>query len=370
MSLDRLPSTTGAGPGAGTGPAGAAPAPGTGPAALPARGARRFAGPLTLATLVLALAVVGVLGLFAGSKDTGFGEVLAVLTGGGDDYIRQVVDARIPRTVVGAVVGAALAASGTLIQGLTRNPLGEPGLLGIGAGASAAMVTASALAGSGAVAAGTTTVWVALPGAVCAVLVVYLLGRQSRSASVVPLVLAGSVVTAVLTAYVNAMILLRPDVFDSYRFWMVGSLAGVEYAGLLAALPAFVLGAVVACLLVRPLEVLSLGDAAASGLGVRVMPVRAAGLAAATLLAAAAIAVAGPIAFVGLAVPHILRAVLGTEYRWLLPASFLGGALVLVGADVLGRVLVRPQELMVGIVTAFLGAPFLLAAVRRGAVEK
>ncbi|WP_349827462.1 FecCD family ABC transporter permease [Brevibacterium litoralis] len=313
------------------------------------------------------LGASGVTGLFAGSKVTGFGEVWAVLTGGGDAYIRQVVDTRIPRTVVGMVVGGALAVSGVVIQGITRNPLGEPGLLGVGVGASASVVTATAFFGFTGAATSAATVWVALPGAVAAVLVVIVLGRRSGSDSVVPLVLAGAVVTAVLTAYVNAVVLSDPMTFDSYRYWVVGSLAGANFPGLAAAAPALALGGLAAVVLARSLDVLALGDAQATALGIPVRWVRIGGIAAATLLAAAATAVTGPIGFVGLAVPHVLRPLLGADHRWLVPASFLGGGVMLVVADIVARTVLRPAELLVGIVTAFVGAPFLLWALRRGA---
>ncbi|MEN5074523.1 iron ABC transporter permease [Isoptericola cucumis] len=311
------------------------------------------------------LVVVAVVSLFAGSKDTGLTDVLPVLAGGGDEYVQAVVDSRVARTALGALVGAALAASGVIVQGITRNPLGEPGLLGVTVGASAAVVTATAFFGF---TGGGATVWVALPGAAVAVLAVVALGRRSGSESVVPLVLAGAVLSAVLGAYIQAMVLARPDVFDSYRHWVVGSLAGADLQTLQAVAPAAVAGAVLALVLASSLDSLALGDELATSLGVRVPLVRGAGIAAATLLAAAATAAAGPVAFVGLAVPHVVRALVGTDHRWQLPVSFVLGAALLVAADVAGRVVARPGELMVGVVTAFVGAPFLLAAVRRGRV--
>ncbi|WP_437583444.1 FecCD family ABC transporter permease [Paramicrobacterium sp. CJ85] len=332
-----------------------------------ARG-RRTRVPRALGVLVgsIALLVLTVLvSLFAGSKATGLGDVVPVLLGGGDEYVRAVVDSRVARTVLGALVGAALAASGVIVQGITRNPLGEPGLLGVNVGAAAAVVTATAFFGfSG----GDTTVWVALPGAVVAVVAVVALGRRSGSESVVPLILAGAVLSAVLGAYIQGMVLARPDVFDSYRHWVVGSLAGADFDTLRAVAPAAVLGAVLALVLSSSLDALALGDELATAQGVRVPLVRMLGIAAATLLAAAATAAAGPIAFVGLAVPHIVRAAVGTEHRWQLPVSFVLGAALLIAADIVARVIVRPNELMVGVVTAFIGAPFLLAAVRRGKV--
>lgn len=317
--------------------------------------------------MAVLLAVTCLSSLFLGSRLNSTADVIEVLLGNGDPYLTQVVESRIPRTIMGAIVGAALAVSGTLIQGVTRNPLGEPGILGIGAGASASVVTGTALAGA---LDGTATMLSALLGAVIAVAVVLGIGGSSRARGIVPLILAGAVVAAVLHAYINAMVLLLPGVFDSYRFWMVGSLAGVDLAHLTQLAPLLVIGAVVAIGTARGLNALALGEETAVSLGFRVGGIRLGAIAAATLLAAAATAIAGPISFIGLAVPHILRALFGADFRWRIPAAILGGALALVAADILARTLIRPQELMVGIVTAFIGAPFLLIAVRRGAVTK
>lgn len=346
-------------------PASADPAP-AGPGRTPGRAdGRRLPRWAALALVAGLLVVASLASLFLGSRETDLGGVWSVLRGDGEEHLRQVVAARGARTVLGAAVGAALAASGLLIQGVTRNPLGEPGLLGVTSGASAAVVTATAFLGfSG----GAGTVWVALPGALLAVVVVYLLGRPAGTHSVVPLILAGAVISAVLHAYIQAMILTRPEVFESYRHWVVGSLAGASYDTLAAVGPALLLGLLLAVLVAPGLNTLALGDDVATALGTRVGLLRAASILAATLLAAAATAAVGPIAFIGLAVPHLVRALVGTDHRWQLPTSLLLGAALLLGSDVVARVIVRPQELMVGVITAFLGAPFLLWAVRRGMV--
>lgn len=298
-----------------------------------------------------------------GTREVSLQALADALSGEGDAHVQGVLQARWPRTVVGAAVGAALAVSGVLIQGLTRNPLGEPGLLGVTTGASAAVVTATAFTGfSG----GAGTVWVALPGALLVVIAVYVLGRPSGSSSVVPLVLSGAVVSAVLGAYIQAMILTRPDVFDSYRHWVVGSLAGVRFESLWSVAPVLAAGLILAVVLAPGLNTLALGEDMAVSLGSSVPLIRAGVIASATLLAAAATAAVGPIAFVGLAVPHLVRAMIGGDHRWQVPCAALLGAALLLAADVVARVIARPEELMVGVVTAFLGAPFLLAAVRRG----
>ncbi|WGH83363.1 FecCD family ABC transporter permease [Auritidibacter ignavus] len=302
-----------------------------------------------------------------GSRENDLREVIDVLRGGGDAHLQQVLAARWPRTVVGATVGASLAVSGVIIQGLTRNPLGEPGLLGVTTGASAAVVTAVAFFGFSATV-GPATVLVALPGAIVVVVLVYVLSRSSGSQSVVPLILAGAVVSAVLTAYIQAMVLTRPQVFDSYRHWVVGSLAGAQFETLWAILPAVILGLVLAVILAPGLNTLALGDEVAVSLGAPVVAIRAGGILAATLLAAAATAAVGPIAFIGLAAPHLVRSLVGGDFRQQVPVAILLGASLLLGSDVVARVITRPEELMVGVVTAFLGAPFLLVAVRRGKV--
>lgn len=322
---------------------------------------------IILAALVIALGATCLISLFLGSRPNGVSDVVAALSSTGDAYLTSVVDSRIPRTVMGAIVGAGLAVSGTLIQGITRNPLGEPGILGIGVGASAAVVTGTALLGAlGA----TSTMFFALIGAILAVVIVLALGGRSSARGIVPLILAGAVISAVLYAYINAMVLLNPTVFDSYRFWMVGSLAGVELAQLGQVAVPLLAGLVLALVIGQGLNALALGDETAISLGFRVGQTRLIGIIAAALLAAAATAIAGPISFIGLAVPHIARAMFGDDFRWRIPAAVVGGALALVAADILARIIIRPQELMVGIVTAFIGAPFLLAAVRRGAVMK
>lgn len=312
------------------------------------------------------LLIVAALSLTLGSRETEPERMLAVLLGEGDQFMEQVLAARWPRTVMGAAVGAALAVSGMLIQSVMRNPLGEPGLLGVTMGASASVVTASALFGA---AGGFAAVGAAMPGAVLAVVAVYLLGSRSGSSSVIPLILAGAVVSAVLGAYVQAMILARPEVFDSYRHWVVGSLAGARFETLWAVLPALLIGLLLALASVGGLNALALGEDLAAGLGVKVRRLRLMALAAATLLAAAATAAVGPIAFVGLAVPHLVRALVGSDHRWQLPLALILGAALLLAADVAARIVARPEELMVGVVTAFVGAPFLLAAVRKGKVH-
>lgn len=324
--------------------------------------------PLVVAVLAAALLLaLSAISLVAGSKATSVTDVVSALTGTGDEYLRAVVASRIPRTILGILVGAALAVAGMLIQGITRNPLGDPGLLGITVGASAAVVTATAFFGF---VGGAGTVWIAMPGALLTVLLVYAIGGRATGGSVVPLILTGAVVAAVLGAYIQAMTLTKPEVFDSFRHWVIGALSGRGFDTIAAVAPVLVVGFALAAVLASGLNALALGDDVATALGVRVSLVRGGGILAAALLSAAATAAVGPIAFVGLAVPHIVRSLVGLDHRWQLPVSMLLGGSLLLFADVIGRVIARPEELMVGVVTAFVGAPFLLVAVRRGWVAR
>ncbi len=191
-----------------------------------------------------------------------------------------------------------------------------------------------------------------------------MIGVAGARSGMVRLVLAGAVVSAVLSAYIQAITLSLPKVFDSYRHWVVGSLAGSSFATLLAVLPFTLVGVVLAVVLAPALNVLALGEETATAVGVNAPLVRAGGLVAAILLSAAATAAVGPVAFVGLAVPHIVRALVGADFRVQIPFALLFGPSMLLAADAVGRVLIRPQELMVGVVSAFIGVPFLLYAVR------
>ncbi|MCC9176632.1 FecCD family ABC transporter permease [Arthrobacter sp. zg-Y750] len=344
----------------------AAPGAPAGPA--PARrasvGAGRGAVLLIAGAALLVLAVVT--SLAVGAHQLSPGEVAASLwtelTGTGSTYADDVVASRIPRTVLGIMAGAALAVAGVIMQGLTRNPLADPGILGVNAGAAAAMVTGMAFFGAGAAGA---NVWLALPGALLTVVVVYGLSSGRRGSTPVRLVLAGTVMSAVLMSYIQAVALTRPDVFTMYRFWAVGSLSGRTMEQAQDVLPFFLVGLAAALVTGRSLNALALGEEAAASLGLHPQAVKITGALAATLLCASATAAVGPIGFVGLAVPHIVRSFAGPDHRWLLVLSALTGPALLLFADVLGRLAAQPGELLTGVVTALLGAPLLILAVRR-----
>lgn len=334
----------------------------TPPAPVPARLRARRVGLVLALAVLLAAAVLASLAI--GAREIPLPEVWsAVLGPTGTENDIVVRSLRAPRTLLGVAVGVALGMAGALMQGHTRNPLAEPGLLGVSAGAAFLVVL-------GIYAFGVTSlqgyVWFAFAGAFGASVLVFLLGSVSRDgATPVTLALAGVAVSALLGALTSAMVLLDSQTLDQYRFWAVGSLAGRD-ADVAAQVAPFLIAGVLLALLNAPgLNLLSLGEDVARGLGVHLTATRWTGLAAITLLTGAATAACGPIAFVGLVVPHICRALTGPDHRWLVPASGLAGAVLLLAADVVGRVVVRPGELQVGIVLALVGAPFFVLLVRR-----
>lgn len=270
---------------------------------------------------------------------------------------------RVPRTIVGVLVGVALGLAGAMMQAVTRNPLADPGILGVNAGASFAVVLAIWRLGTSSV---DTLVWFAFVGAAIASVVVYLLGSLGRGGMTpVRLTLAGAALSALLFALTRAVTLLDQATLDQFRFWAVGSLTGRDTDVAWSTGRFVLVGVVFAVALARPLNALALGDEAASGLGVTVGVTRIASGVAIVLLCGAAVAAVGPIAFVGLVVPHAVRAIVGPDQRWLLPGCALAGATVLLFCDTLGRVVARPGEVQVGIMTAAIGGPAFVALTRR-----
>lgn len=330
----------------------------------PASTSRVAARILGLVIGAAALAFIIVLSVAVGAKPIPLTAVVSVLLHDSHSYNGLVViDLRLPRTLLGVGVGAALAMAGVLMQSLTRNPLADPGILGVNMGASAAVVTAIC---SWQLAALNALVWFAFLGAGVASVLVYLLGSRGRGgASPVRMAVAGTAVSAVLGAIISFVTLLNPDVFNQFRFWDAGSLSGAEMSQLWQVLPFLGAGALLALGLSGSLNALALGDETAKAIGSNVTRTRVLGVLAITLLCGAATAVAGPIGFVGLAIPHMARAITGPDHRWLLPQSMLLGPVLLLGSDIIGRVIARPGEVQVGIVTAFIGAPVFIFLVRR-----
>ncbi|MBO9578051.1 MAG: iron ABC transporter permease [Microbacteriaceae bacterium] len=331
------------------------------------RGGRQgpVSGSQLLWTLVAAAALVATAAasIAFGSRDVGLDDVLAGLGGRTEDLDAAVVPERLPRTVLAVVVGAALGLGGALLQGVTRNPLGDPALLGISSGAAFAVVVGITFFGIGGP---FTTMGLATIGAAGAGAFVYAVGSLGRGGPTpLKLALSGAVTAAAFTSLVTAMVLTHPDVSHAVGLWQIGGVGGASWEQLAIAGPVLGAAGLLGLLLARPLNSLALGDDLAAGLGERVRRVRLLGSLAAVVLCGVATALAGPIAFVGLVVPHAVRLCFGSDHRWLLPISAVAGAVLLTAADVLGRVVARPAEIEVGIVTALLGAPIFIVIVRR-----
>ena len=270
---------------------------------------------------------------------------------------------RIPRTLVAVVVGCALGAAGAVMQALTRNPLADPGLLGVNGGAATAIVVAVAFFGITDI---TGYLWFALAGAALAGGGVYLLGGARRGIDPVRLVLAGVALTVVLQAVAQVILLNSDDaVFDQFRHWAVGSLQGRGQGVLVPVTVTAAVGLGLALTLARPLDAVMLGEELGQSLGANPARVWTLAMLSVVILTAAATAAAGPLSFIGLTAPHLARRVVGPEHRWLIPYSMLVAAILLVAADILGRIVAAPGEIGVGIMAALLCGPFFVALARR-----
>lgn len=325
------------------------------------RRSRRLTG---IGILLLVLLASVVLSIAVGAKTIPLAEVWSGLVApGGTENDLIIQELRIPRTVAGVLAGAALGLAGALMQGHTRNPLADPGILGITQGAGLGVVLAVYTFGI------TTLfgfIWFGFAGSLIGALAVFAIGSMGRGgATPVTLALAGMAISSLLHAITSALVLTDQQTMDTYRFWKVGSIAITDPSVLPQVAPFLVVGLVLGLANATSLNALSLGEDVASSLGHRVVWARRAGIAAVSVLVGGAVAICGPIGFVGLVVPHVARYFTGADYRWLLPfAALLGSSLVLL-ADVLGRIVARPAEVQVGVMLAMVGAPFFIALVRR-----
>ncbi|GAB4384561.1 MAG: iron ABC transporter permease [Elainellaceae cyanobacterium] len=269
---------------------------------------------------------------------------------------------RLPRVLIALTVGAALAVAGALMQGLTRNPLADPGVLGISAGAALAVVITTSLFGTASI---QTYTWVAFAGGAIAAIVVYSLGSVGRGGMTpLKLILAGAVLAYLLSALTTGILILNQRTLDEIRFWLAGSVAGRDLTILLQVLPYVVIGLITAFSISKQITALTLGEDVAKGLGLRTGWVKAIATIVVVLLAGSAVALAGPIGFVGLVIPHVVRFWVGADYRWLLPYAAIWGAILLSIADLAARLVIKPQELPVGIMMALIGAPFFIYLAR------
>ncbi|MGD1851958.1 MAG: FecCD family ABC transporter permease [Cyanophyceae cyanobacterium] len=312
----------------------------------------------------LAIGILALLGcllasVLLGAADIDAGTVWRSLTqydGSTDHLIIRTV--RLPRAILAALAGAALAVSGAITQGLTRNPLAAPDILGVNVGAALAMVAAVFIFGSG-------SIGFAFGGAAIAACTVYCLGSMGRSGlTPIKLIIAGAALTSLLSSLTTGILIISQRTLEDIRFWLAGSLAGQDLDSMLPVLPYLVVGLAGSLVLGRQLTLLSLGEDVAQGLGLQTAWVKVVAAITVVLLAGSVVSLAGPIGFVGLVIPHVVRFGVGVDYRWILPYSMvLGGGFLLI-ADTAARMVVRPLELPVGIMTAILGGPFFIYLVR------
>jgi iron complex transport system permease protein len=310
---------------------------------------------------VVVLAGVALASIAIGAKQLPLDQVWHGLFHDTGTYADVVVGERVWRTLLGLLAGAALGLAGAVLQALTRNPLADPGILGINAGASAAVVTALTFFG---VTSLNGYVWFAFFGAAAVGALVWFLGG-GRGATPVRLALAGTAISAALYGYLQAVMIMDNAALGRMRFWTVGSLASATQSTIVQVAPFMVVGTLLALGLARPLNAMAMGDDTARALGAHLNRTRALSMLAATMLCGAATAACGPIVFVGLMVPHLVRSFTGPDLRWILPYATVLSPVLLLGADVIGRMIVRPAELQVGIVTALLGGPVFIFLVRR-----
>lgn len=323
---------------------------------------------LGVLVVVAMLAGLGVTSLSTGTRDVSWHEIAAVLGGEASSIGEAAVSARIPRTFLAVLAGGALGLAGAVMQGVTRNPLADPGILGINTGASLAVVVGVAWFG---ISSSEAYIWAAIAGAGCTAAFVYIIGSLGRDgATPLKMALAGAATSIAFASLVTAVILPRGDIAGGIRSWQVGGVGGATFERILPVVPFLVLGLLLSLASARKLNSLALGDELAAGLGERVAWARGIASLGAILLCGASTAVCGPIGFVGLIVPHACRLIVGVDHRWLLPISALGGAVLLLAADILGRIIARPSEIDVGIVTALVGGPFFIWIVRRQKVRE
>lgn len=322
-----------------------------------------------LGFLVLFLLLAVILSLCIGSKSMSMQALLTALGDlQGDSFEAAIIMERIPRTIFGMLAGAGLAVSGCMLQAVTRNPIADPGILGVNTGASLAVVIGIAFFS---ISSQSQYIWLAFLGAMITALFVYgMASHGSNGPTPVSLVLAGAAVSIALASVMSMVMLPNAFVMDRFRFWQTGSIGGADWTAILTMLPYLFVGFLLSFSMAASLNALALGDELASGLGVGVKRIRILSAFAGVLLCACVTALAGPIGFLGLMVPHFIRSLISSDMRILLPFSAIGGGAMLLLCDVIGRVVLSPSELEVGIVTAILGAPVFILMIRKAKVKE
>lgn len=318
---------------------------------------------------IVVLVVLSVLSISFGVRAVSFDDIAAALTGRTDTIAEAAIVKRIPRTVLALLVGAALALSGATMQAVTRNPIADPGILGVSNGASLAVVCGIAFFG---LADPYGQMAFAIAGAGIAAVFVYTVGSLGRGgATPLKLALAGAATSAAFASLISAVMLPRVDLLQTFQSWQIGGVGGAEWPRIALTAPVLAVGALICFLCSRGMNSLALGDEMAKGLGENVFRTRLISALGAVILAGAATAIAGPIGFVGLIIPHVCRMLVGTDHRWLLPFSAIAGAALLTASDIVGRVIApSSEEIQVGIITAIIGAPFFIWIVRRQKVRE
>lgn len=298
-----------------------------------------------------------------GAAEIGTADVIRALTeygGSQEDLIIRTI--RVPRAIIAGLVGSSLAVAGAIMQGLTKNPLAEPGILGINAGAALAVVGGIFLFGISSLS------WYAVfafAGAGVTAAVVYGLGSLGHGGmSPMRITIAGAAMMTLLSSLTTAVLIISRQTLEQIRFWLAGSVAGRDLELLWQVLPYMIAGLLIAFAIARQITTLNLGDDVAAGLGQRTGLTKAAAALAVVLLAGSAVAIAGPIAFAGLVVPHLVRFLVGADYRWILPYAAIAGAMLLIWSDVASRLVLSPQEIPLGVTTALVGAPLFIYLAR------
>lgn len=321
-----------------------------------------------LSVIIAALFMLSLASLSIGTRVVDWVDIVAALRGNVSSIGEAAAAARIPRTLLAILAGGSLGLAGAVMQGVTRNPLADPGLLGVNIGASLAVVVGIAWFG---ISSSEAYIWAAIAGAGATAVFVYVIGSLGRDgATPLKLALAGAATSIAFASLVTAVILPRGDIAGGIRSWQVGGVGGATFNRILPVMPFLAVGLLLSLASARKLNSLALGDELAAGLGERVAWARAMASLGAVLLCGATTAVCGPIGFVGLVVPHACRLLFGVDHRWLLPVSALCGSALLLAADILGRIAARPSEVDVGIVTALIGGPFFIWIIRRQKVRE
>ena len=322
-------------------------------------------------SIILCLALLSIMAVFSislGAKNIAFSKVVDVLLGNDPDSLEAaIILQRIPRTVFGILAGGALGISGALMQSITRNPIADPSILGVNTGASLFVVAGIAFFN---ITVAYQYIWLGITGAGVTAVFVYSVASMGKDgATPLKLALSGSAVSIVLGSLVSTIILPNNRVMEAFRFWQVGSIGSATWENIMLISPFLIVGFIISMFISGYLNNLALGDEAATALGTNVVMTRTIGALASVLLCGATTALAGPIGFVGLIIPHIIRLIFGSEMSKMLPLSFLGSAILMLISDVIGRIISLPGETEVGIVTAVLGAPVFILAIRKGRVK-